>query len=520
MKLPAINPTQTKAWSKLQSHFEEIREAHMRDLFANDTERAPRFSVKWNDFYVDYSKNRITDTTKQLLLDLAEQTGLKEAISLQFAGSEINETEGRAVLHTALRDLTGERTEVTETLRRMQRFSENIINGKHRGYSGKRITTVVNVGIGGSDLGPKMVVQALQHYRNHLNLHFISNVDGDYLDATLKGINPEETIFIIVSKSFGTQETLTNATAIKEWFGNATGQADFTKHFVAVSANREAVLNFGIGEENIFPVWEWVGGRFSLWSAVGLSICLAVGYSHFEKLLQGAHKMDLHFKETEFSRNMPILLGLLSVWYTNFFEFKTQAVIPYSQALADFVPYLQQVAMESNGKSVDRSGKKINYATSPIIWGNVGTNAQHAFFQLLHQGTHTVPTDFILFKSALNQKHRQHAILTANCLAQSEALLLGTMEERSQSKNGYFAGNKPSNILLIEKLTPENLGSLLALYEHKYFVEGVIWNIFSYDQWGVELGKKIASNILQRFNSETPEPVHSSTQVLLNMLKN
>lgn len=496
MKLPSINPTNTEAWNKLQLHFSEMKEVHMMDLFSQDKERVQKMNISWNEFQLDFSKNRVTDKTIELLLQLAEEVGLKEAIQLQFEGAKINQTEDRAVLHTALRDFDTMKPVVKRSLQKMKKFSNSIIKGKWRGYTGKTITDVVNIGIGGSDLGPKMVTNALKFYSNNLKLHYISNVDGDHVSETLKELNIETTLFIIVSKSFTTQETMTNANAIKNWFLQNATQLDIEKHFVAVSANEKAVIDFGISEHNIFPMWDWIGGRFSLWSAVGLSTCCAIGYENFEELLQGAHEMDLHFKNEDFSKNIPVLLAMLSVWYNNFFDCETEAVIPYTQYLKDFLPYLQQAVMESNGKSMDRNGKPIDYQTGTIVWGNVGANAQHAFFQLLHQGTKLIPVDFIGFSESLYNNEKQLQILKANFFSQSEALLQGTYKQNQSKTYKEFAGNKPSNSILVKKITPKNLGSLIAMYEHKIFVQGVVWNIFSYDQWGVELGKELTNQLL------------------------
>jgi len=496
MSFPSVNPIKTESWKNLMQHFSILKELHMMDLFEADKSRGNRFNISWNDFQVDFSKNRITDDTLSLLLSLADEVKLKEAIEQQFSGENINQTEDRAVLHTALRDFNMMRPEVKRTLKKMKRFSGSVIKGDWKGYSGKLITDIVNIGIGGSDLGPKMVTDALSFYKNHLSVHYVSNVDGDHISETLKNLNRETTLFIIVSKTFTTQETLANASTIKDWFLKEATQFDIAKHFVAVSTNIKDATEFGISEENIFPMWDWVGGRFSLWSAVGLSICCGIGYNHFESLLKGAHEMDLHFKDSEFSENIPVILGLLSVWYNNFFTAETEAIIPYTNYLEKFVPYLQQAVMESNGKSVDRNGDSINYQTGTIIWGNVGTNAQHAFFQLIHQGTKLIPVDFIGFAESLHGDQHHHKLLMANFFAQSEALLQGTYNEEVPNNFRLFEGNKPSNTILIEKLTPKSLGSLIAMYEHKLFVQGVIWNIFSYDQWGVELGKRLANKRL------------------------
>ncbi|MDC1325556.1 glucose-6-phosphate isomerase [Ulvibacter sp.] len=502
MSLPKINPTTTKAWNQLESHFSKIKEVRMQDLFKEDARRADFFTLEWQDFYLDYSKNRVSKETVDLLLKLAEEVKLKEAIASQFTGERINQTEDRAVLHGALRDFDHMKPEVKEALVQMQDFSKTIINGSWKGYSGKEIKTIVNIGIGGSDLGPDMVTEALSYYKNHLNVQYISNVDGDHVNEVLKKLDRETTLFIIVSKTFTTQETLTNANTVRKWFLEHASETDIAKHFAAVSTNLEAVSGFGIATENIFPMWDWVGGRFSLWSAVGLSTCCAVGYDNFEQLLKGANEMDKHFKDTDFSENMPVILAMLSVWYNNFFKAETEAVIPYSQYLSKLVPYLQQAIMESNGKSVDRNEDPIDYETGTIVWGSTGTNAQHAFFQLLHQGTKIIPTDFIGFSESLygNQDHQNK--LMANFLAQTEALLQGTEGTEVATDFRKFEGNKPTNTLLIKKLTPHSLGSLIALYEHKLFVQGIVWNIFSYDQWGVELGKKIGLTTLEAIESD------------------
>jgi glucose-6-phosphate isomerase len=496
MNFKSVNPTTTEAWKKLTTHFSEIKDVHMMDIFDQEPDRNQQYKIKCNEIQFDYSKNRINRKTLVLLNELANEVGLKQAIQLQFEGFNINQTEDRAVLHSALRDFNHMKPEVKKALQKMKAFSNSVIKGKWKGYTNKTITDVVNIGIGGSDLGPKMVVNALQYYNNHLNVHYVSNVDGDHVAETLKGLDRETTLFIIVSKTFTTQETLANATTIKNWFLKDASQLDIEKHFVAVSSNIEKAVNYGITEENIFPMWDWVGGRFSLWSSVGLSICCAVGYSNFEDLLKGAHEMDLHFKNEEFTNNIPVLMGLISIWYNNFYHCETEAIIPYNQYLDKFVPYLQQAVMESNGKEIDRNGTPVNYQTGAIIWGNVGTNSQHAFFQLLHQGTKMIPIDFIGFKESLHGNEYQHKLLMANFYGQSESLLEGTYKQNINNIYKTFKGNKPSNALLINQLTPKNLGSLIALYEHKLFVQGIIWNIFSYDQWGVELGKKNANKIL------------------------
>jgi len=536
MALPNINPTSTNSWKKLKEHFNDVKDVHMKDLFAEDKDRANKFTIKWDDFYVDFSKNRITSETFKYLLELADDVNLKAAIESQFSGEIINQTEGRAVLHTALRapesynvKVDGENVvpEVYKVKRKIETFTNEIVNGDLKGYTGKPFDTIVNIGIGGSDLGPAMVVDSLQYYKNHLTTYFVSNVDGDHVNEVIKKLNPETTLFVIVSKTFTTQETLSNANTLKEWFLKFANEVDIAKHFVAVSTNIESVKNFGIDQNNIFPMWDWVGGRFSLWSAVGLSISLAVGYDNYDSLLKGANKMDTHFKNEDFKNNIPVVLALISVWYNNFFGAESEAVIPYSQYLNQFATYLQQGIMESNGKSIDRNGNPIDYETGTLIWGEPGTNSQHAFFQLIHQGTKLVPADFIGFTKSLhgNQDHQDK--LTSNFLAQTEALLNGKTEAEVLAEGTrediipfkIFQGNKPTNTIFINKLSPESLGKLIAMYEHKIFVQGIIWNIFSYDQFGVELGKQLASKILQEFNNVENNEHDSSTQNLLKYYK-
>ena len=533
MALPNINPTTTESWKKLEKHFEVVKALQMKDLFAEDNERANKFTVKWDDFYVDYSKNRITEETFKYLLELADDVKLKDAIKSQFSGEIINETEGRAVLHTALRapenadfKVNGINVmpEIYEVKQKIKGFTNQVVNGDRKGYTGKPFTDVVNIGIGGSDLGPAMVVDSLQYYKNHLTTHFVSNVDGDHVNEVIKKLNTETTLFVIVSKTFTTQETLSNANTLKAWFLNSASKDDIAKHFVAVSTNVEKVKGFGINENNIFPMWDWVGGRFSLWSAVGLTVSLAVGYNNFDSLLKGANKMDMHFKNEDFSKNIPVVLALISIWYNNFFGAESEAIIPYSQYLNQFATYLQQGIMESNGKSVDRNGNAIDYQTGTIIWGEPGTNSQHAFFQLIHQGTKLIPADFIGFAKSLhgNQDHQDK--LTSNFLAQTEALLNGKTKAEVVAEGTkeaiipfkVFHGNKPTNTIYINKLSPESLGKLIAMYEHKIFVQGIIWNIFSYDQFGVELGKQLASKILKEFSGAENSNHDSSTSNLLN----
>ncbi len=495
----------------------------MQKLFLNDKERKEKYTVEYSNFTLDFSKNKINDEVFQYLLELAKEVDLKDGIQKMFSGNFINATENRAVLHTALRNKSKQAVLVkgvnmmplvNASLQKIEKFSKAVISGKFKGFSGKKITDVVNIGIGGSDLGPRMVVDALQYYKNHLKTHFISNIDGDHVTEVLKELNPETTLFIIVSKTFTTQETLTNAETVKKWFLSPafkTNKTDIKHNFVAVSTNLEKVADFGIAQENIFTMWNWVGGRYSLWSAVGLSISLALGFDNFNELLTGAYKMDEHFKTTPFEENIPVILALISIWYTNFFNAQSEVVIPYSQYLTQLVPYLQQLSMESNGKSVDRNGRKIDYQTGNIIWGNTGTNVQHAFMQLLHQGTKLIPVDFIGFSNSLYGNKEHHSKLMANFYAQAEALYLGKTKEDvhlelklagNQNKISQllpfkvFEGNKPSNTIVIDKLSPKNLGFLLAMYEHKTFVQGYIWNIFSFDQFGVELGKELAKKYL------------------------
>jgi len=545
MPLLNTNPTTTAAWKLLGENFKETKSLQLKDLFAADKERATKFTLRFQEFIVDYSKNRITDKTLALLLQLAEEVNLKDAIEKVFNGDPINQTEGRAVLHTALRAKKTETVmvsgvniipEVYRIKEQLRQFSEDVINGQRKGYTGKAFTDIVNIGIGGSDLGPLMVTEALKYYKNHLRTHFVSNVDGDHVYEILKELNPETTLFIIVSKTFTTQETLSNANTIRKWFLKSATERDVAKHFAAVSTNTKKISEFGIGDENVFPMWDWVGGRFSLWSAVGLSISLAIGYENFEALLAGANEMDTHFKTANFDENIPVILALLSIWYNNFYGAETEAIIPYTQYLNRFSAYLQQGMMESNGKSVDRDGNFTNYQTGTIIWGEPGTNAQHAFFQLIHQGTKLIPADFIGFKDSLHGDSDHHNKLMANFFAQTEALMNGkTADEVRQELEAAkmpeneikallpfktFEGNKPTNTLLIDKLTPKTLGMLIAMYEHKIFVQGIVWNIYSFDQWGVELGKQLASRILKDINNSDIAKHDSSTLNLLQFFKN
>ena len=521
MALPNINPTKTEAWKKLSDHFKDNKDINIKNLF-KEAYRKEAFSVQLNDLNVDFSKNRITKETLSLLVDLAKEVGLKQAIEAQFSGEIINATEGRAVLHTALRSTSEEpvlidgkdiKPKIQTTLRKIRSFSNKVISGKWKGYTGKSITDVVNIGIGGSDLGPDMVVESLKFYKNHLNTHFVSNIDGDHVSEIIKNLNPETTLFVIVSKTFTTQETITNAETIKNWFLKSATIFDIPKHFVAVSTNLEAVDSFGIDKSNVFPMWNWVGGRFSLWSAVGLSISLSVGFDNYRALLDGAEEMDIHFRNEDFDKNIPIILALTSVWYNNFYKAETEAVLPYSQYLSKLPSYLQQAIMESNGKGVDRNGDKINYETGTIVLGSTGTNMQHAFMQLVHQGTKLIPCDFIGYKESLYGLTDHHKKLMANYHAQMDALAFGKTKEEVHLELKFsgdeekinqllpfkiFEGNRPSNAILFDKLTPQSLGKLIALYEHKIFTQGILWNIYSYDQFGVELGKELAKKLLKQ----------------------
>lgn len=543
--LPKINPIQTKAWKALDQHFAN-HDFELRSLFQYNPNRFNEFSVQTDSYLFDFSKNLIDSKTLDLLLDLAEEVKLKEAIEKMFSGDKINETEGRAVLHTALRDFSNKeilvdgqniKPAIKKVLDHMKSFSESVISGSHKGFTGKEITDVVNVGIGGSDLGPVMVCSALKHFKTRLNVHFVSNVDGNHLAEVVKNLNPETTLFIIASKTFTTQETMTNANSAKKWFlkSGATNE-DVAKHFVALSTNIEAVKKFGIAETNIFEFWDWVGGRYSLWSAIGLSIVLSVGYENFEQLLRGAYDTDVHFQTKDFKENIPVLMGLVGIWYRNFYAAGTYAILPYSQYLDRFAAYLQQGDMESNGKSVDRNGQFVEYETGPIIWGEPGTNGQHAFYQLIHQGTELIPADFIAYAKSPNDVGEHQDILLANYFAQTEALAFGKTEDevfvelKSSGKTEeeiekllnykIFSGNTPTNSFLFKELTPFSLGQLIALYEHKIFVQGVIWNIFSFDQFGVELGKVLAGKILPELEADGNIETHdSSTNGLINYYK-
>ena len=546
MALNTINPTTTKAWNELEKHFQTIEKQSIKDLFTQNKDRFEEFSIQYPSLLVDYSKNRINAETIQLLVDLAKEMGVDEAIKQMFEGDVINVTENRAVLHTALRNQSNEPVlvdgvdvmpQINEVLDQMKAFSEKVISGEWKGYTGKAITDVVNIGIGGSDLGPVMVTEALKHYKTRLNVHFVSNIDGTHLAETFKNINPETTLFIVASKTFTTQETMTNAFSAKEWFINSGAKdADVAKHFVALSTNANGVADFGIDTANMFQFWDWVGGRYSLWSAIGLSISLAVGFDNFEELLEGAHEMDLHFKSETLDQNIPVILALLGIWYNNFFGADSVALLPYEQYLSRFAAYFQQGDMESNGKYVGRDGKKVDYETGPIIWGEPGTNGQHAFYQLIHQGTKLIPADFIAGANSLNVLGDHHAKLLSNFFAQTEALAFGKdketvvseLEKAGKTKEEIdfltafkiFEGNRPTNSILYEVLTPKVLGNLIAMYEHKIFVQGVIWNIFSFDQWGVELGKQLANVILPELENDEQVTSHdTSTNGLINAYK-
>ena len=542
-----INPTQTAAWQALQKHFDEMKDVTIADLFAKDGDRFSKFSATFDDqMLVDYSKNRITEETLAKLQDLAKECDLAGAIKSMFSGEKINRTENRAVLHVALRNRSNTpilvdgkdvMPEVNAVLEKMKTFSEAIISGEWKGYSGKAITDVVNIGIGGSDLGPYMVTEALRPYKNHLNMHFVSNVDGTHIAEVLKKVNPETTLFLVASKTFTTQETMTNAHSARDWFLKAAGdEKHVAKHFAALSTNTKAVGEFGIDTANMFEFWDWVGGRYSLWSAIGLSIVLSIGFDNFVELLSGAHAMDKHFSTTPAEKNLPVLLALIGIWYNNFFGAETEAILPYDQYMHRFAAYFQQGNMESNGKYVDRNGNVVDYQTGPIIWGEPGTNGQHAFYQLIHQGTKMVPCDFIAPAITHNPLSDHHQKLLSNFFAQTEALAFGKSREvveqeyRDQGKDPatldyvvpfkVFEGNRPTNSILLREITPFSLGALIALYEHKIFTQGVILNIFTFDQWGVELGKQLANRILPELKDDKEISSHdSSTNGLINRYK-
>ena len=544
--LPKINFTSTTAFSYLTDHFIAINEKSIKDLFTQDEERFGKFSILFEDILVDYSKNRIDDTTIALLIQLARECKLDEAIKAMYSGEKINVTEDRPVLHIALRNQSNKAIlvdgkdvmpDVNAVLAKMEKFSNAIISGAWKGFTSKAITDIVNIGIGGSDLGPVMVTETLKAYKTHLNLHFVSNIDGTHLAETLKSVTPETTLFLVASKTFTTQETMTNAHSARDWFlKSGAKESDIAKHFAALSTNAKDVAAFGIDTENMFEFWDWVGGRYSLWSAIGLSISLGIGFDNFKQLLAGAHASDQHFENTAFEENIPVILGLLGIWYVNFFGSETQAILPYDQYMHRFAAYFQQGDMESNGKHVDRNGNNVDYETGPVIWGEPGTNGQHAFYQLIHQGTKLIPCDFIAPAQSLNPMGNHHPILLSNYFAQTEALMNGKSEEEvekelrdsgkseSQIKElapfKIFDGNRPTNSILLKKVTPYTLGSLIALYEHKIFVQGIIWNIFSFDQWGVELGKQLAQKIQPELKGNEKVTSHdSSTNGLINQYK-
>lgn len=544
--LPNIDFTSTEAYRKLVARYEILKDKNIKDLFQEDPYRFEKYSVLLDDLLFDYSKNRLDEETFSLLIQLAQQCRLEEAIDAMFSGKKINVTEGRPVLHTALRNqashpiyVDGEDVmpKVRKVLAHMKDFVSRILSGEWKGYKGDTITDVVNIGIGGSDLGPVMVTEALKPYKTHLNVHFVSNVDGTHIAETLKKVNPATTLFLIASKTFTTQETMANAHTAKAWFlqSGATEQ-DVAKHFVALSTNEKGVAAFGIDTKNMFEFWDWVGGRYSLWSAIGLSIALGIGFDNFEELLKGAYEADVHFRHTTFEKNIPVIMAVLGVWYNNFFGAESHAILPYDQYLHRFAAYFQQGDMESNGKYVDRNGNRVNYQTGPIIWGEPGTNGQHAFYQLIHQGTKLIPCDFIAPAVSHNAIGNHHQLLLSNFFAQTEALMngkteeevvnelkqAGKSEEEIEKIKAYkiFEGNRPTNSFLLKKITPKTLGMLIALYEHKIFVQGVIWNIYSFDQWGVKLGKQLANKILPELDNEEVVLSHdSSTNGLINQYK-
>ena len=546
--LPKTNPNNTQAWLLLKRHFEEdIERSHLKKLFEFDKDRFNSFSFYFEKILFDFSKNCITKKTLQLLFQLAEECRLEEAIAAMFAGDKINETENRSVLHVALRNYSTRpyfsegnnvMPDVQKVRQQMKTFTDKIHSGEWRGYTGKKIKYIVNIGIGGSDLGPYMVTEALKPFwKNEIQPYFVSNIDGTHIAETLKKVNPEETLFLVASKTFTTQETMTNAHTAREWFVHCSGsEAHIARHFVALSTNQEAVTDFGIDAENMFEFWDWVGGRYSLWSAIGLSISLTIGYDNFETMLQGAYKVDEHFRTTKLTENIPVLMGLIGIWYTNFFGAQTEAILPYDQYMHRFAAYFQQGNMESNGKSVDRNAYEVNYNTGPVIWGEPGTNGQHAFYQLIHQGTRVIPCDFIAPAKSHNPVGDHHAKLMSNYFAQTEALMNGKTEEevtkelkaagktkeeiKKLVKFKIFKGSKPTTSILLPEITPESLGILIAIYEHKIFVQGAIWNIFSFDQWGVELGKQLAGKILPELQNNAEITSHdSSTNGLINRFK-
>lgn len=526
--LPRIDPTTTKAWQLLKEHYESTKDSRIQDLFAHDKDRFEKFSIIQGDILFDYSKNNISVETKALLMLLAEECKVKDAVEAMFSGEKINETENRAVLHTALRNINGKDliiddqdvyASITKVREQVKDFCGRIHSGEWKGFSGKKIKYIVNIGIGGSDLGPVMVTEALKPYWiPDIQTYFVSNVDGTHISETLKKISADETLFLIASKTFTTQETMTNALSARDWLlQHGAQESDIEKHFVALSTNSEAVVQFGIAKENMFVFWDWVGGRYSLWSAIGLSIAATIGYENFEQLLQGAHDTDGHFRNTPIENNIPFVMALVGIWSRNFYGSATEAILPYDQYMHRFAAYFQQGNMESNGKTVDRSGNKVMYETGPVIWGEPGTNGQHAFYQLIHQGSQVIPCDFIAPAQSHNELGEHHEILLSNFFAQTEALMKGSP---NADLHRDFSGNRPSNSFLINKITPFTLGQLIAMYEHKIFVQGIIWNIFSFDQFGVELGKVLAKKILPELkNSEVVSSHDSSTNGLINCYK-
>lgn len=543
--LNSTNFTQTSAFKKLKVHHKTISKKHLKELFAEDNNRFKKFSIKYNDILLDYSKNNINRRTMSYLTDLAKECDLSGAIEQMFTGEKINQTENRSVLHVALRNRSNSpilvdgkdvMPDVNEVLEKMKGFSEKVISGKWKGYTNKAITDIVNIGIGGSDLGPVMVTEALKAYKKkNIDIHFVSNVDGTHIVETLKKVNPETTLFMIASKTFTTQETMSNALSARNWFLESAVDIEYVKkHFVAISTSQNLVEKFGIDPANMFGFWDWVGGRYSLWSAIGLSIACTIGYENFEQLLLGAHEMDNHFRTATFEKNIPVILALLGIWYNNFYGAESQVILPYDQYLHRFAAYFQQGDMESNGKYVDRNGNKVDYQTGPIIWGEPGTNGQHAFYQLIHQGTKLIPADFIAPAISHNPIGEHHKMLLSNFFAQTEALMNGKTREEvdaelvGKSKEEIakiapfkvFQGNRPTNSILVKKITPKSLGSLIAMYEHKIFAQGIIWNVFSFDQWGVELGKQLANKILPELtDNEAIESHDSSTNALINQYK-
>lgn len=544
--LSKVKFNETPAYKHLTNHYIEIAPRHLKDLFSGDPDRFQNFSIKFNDILFDYSKNRIDDETMALLIQLARECQVEDAIKSMFQGELINETENRAVLHTALRSQDSNpvyvndqdiKPEIRAVLDQMRSFCEQVISGEWKGYQGEDITDVVNIGIGGSDLGPVMVTEALKAYKTRLNVHFVSNVDGTHITETLRNLDPKTTLFLVASKTFTTQETMANAFSARKWLlDDGASEADISKHFVALSTNEKAVQSFGINPENMFVFWDWVGGRYSLWSAIGLSIALSIGFDNFKELLEGAYEADMHFQNTALEDNIPVIMAMLGIWYNNFFDAESQAILPYDQYMHRFAAYFQQGDMESNGKNVDRNGDPIAYQTGPIIWGEPGTNGQHAFYQLIHQGTKLIPCDFIAPAQSHNPLGNHHTLLLSNYFAQTEALMNGKTEEEAiaELKNAgksdieikklspykVFDGNRPSNSFLIKKITPRTLGTLIAFYEHKIFVQGIVWNIFSFDQWGVELGKQLAGKILPELENDLAVGSHdSSTNGLINQFK-